>query len=339
MREYFGKDVEEIDVVRNQLKLDMCNEIEKRLLRTIRRGDFLLVKAETLQCLELEFLDLVYEATKQSQIGNDTLEKINTLRRILVLFREKGDALFDEVDILLNVLQEVNFPVGIDEHIEPSRIDLIREIYSAMVSEKIPINAENAVDLKEIIGLESNKQTLLSKEDLHGVVAQAVANHLATKYEPLNLKNHPRLHGSFYRYISGKMDLICQQYHVKGAQQEEFDALTDEQKADIDFLNFLRDSRESSDKAVREGAHLAALTKHMFQSVFLTTFQKKGNQHYGNGGTEIGRKTSFLSCGYSIREFVWLSLGSDCLSLSNRSTGRYQRKTAQGYCSALQGPG
>lgn len=297
---HFGQDMETIDIQREHLTPDMCLKIEKRLEETIKRGDFLAMKAETLQSLELEFLDLIFKACEVSRISSEAIEHINCLRRILLIFRNQGDALIDEVELVLNVLQEVNFPLGGEKKLALERITLVREIFSILTSERIAVNADGTeyIDLRSKIGLLENKQTLVSKKDFQGFVSKAVAYNLAQKLEVLKLQNKPKFHDSFYRYISGKMNTTCQKMLDKPADpnyatwQKE---LSSQDRIDFEFLKYVKKLRFKPSKNNQEAAHQIALVKHMMLNVLPTTFEKLGKRHYGRGGPQAGGIRPYLA--------------------------------------------
>jgi hypothetical protein len=301
MRDHFGQDVEEIDVRREQITLEMCQEIEKRFAQTMERGDCLLVKAETLQCLQLAFLDLVNKACEAATISDEMLDHINSLRRILLTLREKGDALIDEVDLVLNVLQEVNFPVGEEEHIHGGRIALIRDLFALFMNPTAPISATATVDLRDLMGLQENRQSFLSRSDLQGDIAKAVAWHFAHQHPALKLKGRPDLHPSFYRYISGQMSVKCQKMldRPDDAKYPKWKASLDENgRKDLEFLRYVRVLRKSAHPETaqedHEAAHQIALLKQMMQSILPVTLEKICKRHYGRGG-EPGEVRPYLS--------------------------------------------
>lgn len=316
-REYFSQDIEEIDVRREQLTPNMCKEIEHRLKTTIDKGDCLLVKAETLQCIELEFLDLVYKACEASTISIDILEQINALRRILLIFRTQGDALMDEVDLLLNILQEINFPMGNAKHIAPERIALVRELFSLFINENVQISKDRYVNLREKIGLIKNHQTLLSKDDLYGEVAQAIAWNLDSHFDALLLKNRPDFHPSFYRYISGKMNFICQKMldlPLDPDYPKWEKSLSETDQIDFAFLKYVRQmSEKTSSKDEIEAAHQIALVKHLTLDVFPVSFEKESRRNIGRDESKTGPVKPFLAVdvrsdnffGYHLEELVY----------------------------------
>lgn len=296
LRDCFGIDMEEIDVTREQLAKSstMCDEILARLQNAIKAGNFLLIKSETLQTISLEFIDFIYQAAKDPEPNPELINKINTLKDILLLFRERGDALFDEVDLLLNVLQEMNFPVGDMEHVAPERIEVIRQLFLLFMGEKVSIDQATTVNLAKLIGLRSNRQNLLSKEEIKATVAKAVAYNLSRTMESLKLQGRLDFCDSFERYINGTMTVDCQRL-LDHPNDKGIDALNPTDRHDYEFLNYVKTLRNSSDPNEQEAAHHIALIKHMMLSVLPITFEKTGKRNYGRGGLQPGEVRPYLA--------------------------------------------
>jgi hypothetical protein len=297
---YFEIELEEIDVHREQLDLKMCQEIEERLTKLIARGNVLLMAPEALQAIELEFLNLAFEACMASRVSHDHMARLNSLRSILFMFRKDCDALIDEVDTIMNVLQEVNFPVGDEEHVLPDRIFLIREIFSIFVQENVSLDDGRRVNLRRLTGFQDNRQTLLKKSDLDGVLAQALARYLIHSVDALKLKDFPEFHQSFYRYISETMNITCQKMLDKPSDPlyDTWDAsLSEDDRVDFRFLQYLKKLRYSGSREEEEAAHQIALVKLMLQEVFTATFKKVGKRNYGRGGEQPGGIRPYYAAG------------------------------------------
>ncbi|HEY4832776.1 MAG TPA: DUF3638 domain-containing protein, partial [Waddliaceae bacterium] len=294
LKEYFDQEMEEIDIPADKI-LEMSREIEQRLEKTRERGDFLIVKSDTLLCLQLKFLTLVFETDAYTP---KIMEQINTLRRILVMLRQSGEGVIDEVDLVLAILHEMNFSFGEKQHINPERIDLIRELFELFVSNNARLDENREVDLEQLIGLKRNQQTLLRDTDLKGFVSEAVAWKFARESSILKINHCSDFLLSFYRYISGNMNTTCQLMldHPKADEFPTWENSLDEQdKRDFKFLSYVRGMHDSDDKEKQEAAHQIALIKHMMLTVLTTTFQKMGNRNYGRGDQTPGEVRPYLA--------------------------------------------
>ncbi len=285
-KEYFDQDMEEIDIPGDQIYAKGA-EIERRMRNAMEAGDFLLAKSETLLCIHLKFITACFE-------GNPIrLGEINALRHVLLLLRQSGEALIDEVDLVLNILQEMNVPMGEEQHVDPSRIEINRELFSLLISEDAATSPDTTANLRELIGLESNRQTLLKESDFKEIVAQAVAWKFVKKYPTIQ-----DYFVSFYRYISGKMNTTCQKMLDMPGSPEYLTwekSLNAQDTQDLAFLTELRSMRNSKDKDKEEAVHQIAVIKLMLRTVLPTTFQKMGNRHYGRGVDKPGEVRPFLA--------------------------------------------
>ncbi len=286
MKEVYNREIEEIDFPNDKI-LDMAEEIEKRALTTMNKGGVLVAKAEMILSIILKFRTLLLDRPNRAHF----LPKINQLGRILYLFRRQTKALIDEVDLVLNILQESNTPIGEKRYAKVERIHLLCKLFLLFESEKARFGPkeEEVVDLKKLIGLQENRQSLLSDVDFKDVVAKAVAWKFAKESALLKLNHQEDFHLSFYRYISGKIKAVCQKLldhspdHANYSRWE--GKLTEQDKKDLEFLRYVRTLRYSPDKDPEkiETAHQIALIKHMMMTIFPSTFKKKGNQDYGRG--------------------------------------------------------
>lgn len=303
LRDCFGIDMEEIEVTRELLSSSptMCDEILTRLKDSVNAGDFLLIKSETLQAIGLQFLDFLQQAATDAICGEGLIHKINTLKKVLILLRTQGDALLDEIDLLLNVLEEVNFPIGKPEFIAPERIELIRELFLLFMNEKASVgkkeetlDEEEFVNLKELIGLKENRQNLVPTDQWKNTIAKAVAFNLSKNVAALKLRGRPDFISSFERYINGTMNLQCQEL-LDNPDSKDIRLVNAVDQQDYQFLVYVRQLRESGDPSEEEAAHQIALIKHMLQKVLKGTFGKKGKRNYGRGGSKPGEVRPYLA--------------------------------------------
>jgi len=286
----FGMDMEEIEVTREQLAKSpsMCKEVLTRLQKVQEEGNFLLIKSETLQAIGLEFIDFIYQASKMGANDQELpslMEKINTLKDILLIFRKRGDALLDEVDLLLHVLLEVNFPVGDPEYIDPARIEVIRELFLLFTQKEVKISETEIVNLHDLLSLRSNRQNLVSEKEWKEKVIKAVAYTLPQTMESLKLQEQPQFCESFERYMNGTMNSDCQKF-LDADDIQSVNQLGKKDRQDYEFLKYVKELRYSRDPTDEEAAHHIALVKHMMQTVLPCTFEKTGKRNYGRGAPD-----------------------------------------------------
>ncbi len=287
--ENFGQEVTPIDLERKKFTSENLKWIEKELKKSIRKGKMVLMKPEMIQSLCLEFIFLLDQhADSESNKNKEELAgKIETLRSILNIFRTQTDALGDEIDQLLNTLKAVNFPGGEEMRVEQTRIDLVKEIYKIATDENEGLSA--------IIGLKTNKQTLLSENDYKTKVMPAIAQALIY-YDPIAaaLGKNKELNKSCLRYLCNQIEPKLQEIYTEGKSNEE---LTNQEKQDLAFLSFLDKLSLSNDEKDQEAANLIALSRHIINETLPGTLSKNGNRHYGRKSRTNAKVVPYLGVG------------------------------------------
>ncbi len=282
LKKWGGRELEEFSISRRDLTLSTTLEIENCFKQMMLKGSPGIFKVETLKLFLLESVYRVSQASELEEISHERLAGINSLRRIVSTFRNQARAIFDEVHRLFDPQHQMNFPIGEKKFLPEIRVKLVEEIFVPMFLEEAPISATEKINLKQLMGLEKNWQTLVTLKELKGEVAKAVAWHLVHHFEPLELLK-PYL-TSFYRYISGQITAEINEFFCNGVTLEDTYGLNQQDEADLEFLIFLKGVKENG----WESERLIALTKHMFEAVFPIAFQYKGNQNYGRGGKIAG---------------------------------------------------
>ncbi|MBF8263857.1 MAG: hypothetical protein HW387_1522 [Parachlamydiales bacterium] len=260
---YFLQEVLPIDLCRAQLTVDNLTWVEDQISQAREKGRVVLIKSETLQSFQLEYLSLLYEISHSDsgQIQGGALRRVELLKNILLIFKQSGDALCDEVDIILNAMREVNFPLGSATLLNPSYVDLMSAIFALHVSDTLMVDRERSV--ASIVRLRRNEQTFMSASQYREEVLPLIAKELFRTYRELMLPNGHE--AGFIRFVLGRM---------KPAE------LTAADKA---FLEFVRQLSQAPDFEKQEGANLIALAKHLFTEILPLTLTKSTNRQYGRG--------------------------------------------------------
>ncbi len=271
----FNQRIQSIDVKREDLTPNRLTAIHQQLDQSIKKGSMLVMKSETVQGLELEFLCLVKKYKTSVQKSQEDTQKIEELRAILLILREQCDALIDEIDLVLSVLLEVNYPLGEASRIRPERIALIKEIYQRLAQEP----------LKGIVRLQENKQAFLTPKQYQEEVVPKLAESLAKEVEALHLPEEHR--ASYLRYVAKKIPIKVQ-HAFDGKLSEE--SLSQDEAQDLAFLKYVHTLRNSLSEQENEAAHLIALSKFLFTTLLPHTLAKSGGRHYGRARQGIPGK-------------------------------------------------
>ena len=334
MQQAFKKEVLGFIFEREDLTVYKLKQFKGELKKAKEQGLPIVMNVTSLQCLELELLSqargikkLLSEIEKISaeiksvetdkhyspdsraaavKTRNEQLkslkasldnsrEKLELLSEVVEVFPNHSDALLDEVDVLLDCLQEVNFPDGEDLPLLPVRNSLLHKIFETLISDDIKVDslAANPLDvppsLGEVVRLKSNEQTLLmtSGDTYIQHVAPTVAKHLSTTFPSIAKFVSNDHQASFIRYVTGRMAPELEVYKetefnasvynadpkLKGYEYENL-------YADWQFLRHL-DTLHNAKNEEGEAANLVALTKHFLLELVPATLSKSGGRDYG----------------------------------------------------------
>lgn len=117
-------------VIHIDRKSDFSAEAMKSLYEDLKRiktkRGCLVMTSKTVGCLLLQFeAELKVYATR----GGKVPENLEWMRKCLRLLRDKGDAIFDEADVLLGSRRELNFSVGSPEAIPEERLECVSTLF------------------------------------------------------------------------------------------------------------------------------------------------------------------------------------------------------------------
>ncbi|MCB1118991.1 MAG: DUF3638 domain-containing protein, partial [Chlamydiia bacterium] len=267
----FNQEIDTIDVERDDLTEHKLKQLKQQLDRARTVGIPLVVKATSLQCIELELLSQgkrlkeetdhavklketlnkaqqEYNSHCASQIdipwGADRrqaeiirarlkttairlnewcvmlekklahcLEQVEKAQGKVVLlsdvakqFPEFSDALIDEVDLVLDCLQEVNFPDGDQIPLKPVRNRLLHDIYALLTNDTIKLeDVPGAPSIAKFVCLQENLQAEMKKEDYLKFVIPVIAKELTTRFK--EIRDHlSGYEDEFVLYVTGKID-------------------------------------------------------------------------------------------------------------------------------------
>lgn len=123
-KKFFGQSPYLLEFDRNEISPTYLKTILDKLQLCIANKDYIVTTPETLQRIELVWLELL-EKNKSDSFG----ESISLLSDILNLIRERGEGLVDEVDLLLDPTKEHNFSFGEEISIDDEYIDCMINFY------------------------------------------------------------------------------------------------------------------------------------------------------------------------------------------------------------------
>jgi hypothetical protein len=212
----------------------------------------------------------------------NSLNRLKLLHQVTIEFTNVGDALLDEMDILLDCLQEVNFPDGENSSINPMWNTLLFYLYKYLLSE----------ELSGIVRLQSNEQNLMTTQQYSKFVIAYLANKVALSFEPISA-HLGEFKEPFIRYVSGTIPRSLQKFVDKGAIQVSMEGLRtfdpnvpkdyqDSQlQQDYKFLLLLRNHYNSGVEEQKDLVNLISQSRHFILELLSATLNKCGRRNYG----------------------------------------------------------
>lgn len=218
---------------------------------------------------QIIYLKLIIEALNvRNGVSEEKKKGILKLQKILNIFYEKGVSIFDEGDINLSILLDVNIPIGKQKMIRPERSDLVKKIFNLLAQP----------ELEHLLNFKKNKKIELSLHEYEDEVLSFVADKIFD-YSPLKLKHVPQHKEAFKRYVCGLMDSEDQNF--ADDLTTDLLKLSQERQENILFIRELKKFSEDSDRYKKEAANLIAITRRMFDEILRTSLYRSNNRNYG----------------------------------------------------------
>ncbi|MEM1282020.1 MAG: DEAD/DEAH box helicase family protein, partial [Chlamydiota bacterium] len=263
--------------------------------------------------------DLIQSLTSQMEIlktfVTDAKNKVKKakiqlelLRQVVSVLPESADALIDEVDLILDSLQEVNFPAGERSSVKIERNNLLLQIYKTLVSDELKVHSiEGNPSVNDLVGLRNNEQSKLDKNKYLNHVIPVIANHLFDNFDTIS-EEIPLFKDSFIRFVTNKMPLFLEEFVSGGMEmsektldervpdwREKVPCTFSEIQNDLQFLKFIEQLYNTGDDEQKEAVNLIALTRHFLTELTPATLTKSGRRDYGIKPGSSGRIIPFLA--------------------------------------------
>jgi hypothetical protein len=165
--------------------------------------NYVITTPESIQSAKLKYKEILKRIDSGSLTISEAEPKLKILSDILHLFKTRGWAVFDEIDTLLDVRREVNFPIGAIKGMQKDEIQLIEDIYSLLLGsdevKHLRGNKPEAFSIKDYFENVAPKiaSALIKKWDLHGIQPEELPSYLVGKLkgqELAGLKEHLKRH-------------------------------------------------------------------------------------------------------------------------------------------------
>lgn len=306
----FGKELLSIDLEREEFTLFRLQDTLKVIEQAEQNQQPIIVNATTLQGFELELLSIsrqLKEILKKREVAfqkvppddneineaNELLKtlqpKASVLNKILRITESKADSLIDEVDLILDSLQELNFVDGQKIAINSVRSGLLLSIYKSLLSKKIILKTmPGEPNVNDVIRLGDLQRPHLNPKDYLQHVVPALAQNLVESYKPFMQSIPDTLKKSFIRYASGLIPAgleKCMLNHIELTDayiKENFQGCTSaELKNDLEFLQYLYRLKNSRRQKEKDLADLIAISKHFLTELTPACLEKEGGRDFG----------------------------------------------------------
>lgn len=313
----FNKELLSVDLEREQFSIFRLQDTLAVLNQAENGQQPVIVSAATLQGLELELLSVsrqIKDVLKKREIEikknpnnedekkavqdeiknfNDALlqlrQKAEGLNDILRNTESKADSLIDEVDLILDSLQELNFIDGAKISINTVRSGLLLNIYKSLLNKGLKIKTlpgEPSVD--DVSRLWDLQRPHMDPKDFLLHVVPVLAQHLAESYKPFIQGIPNTLKNTYIRYASGVIPA-----HLEKCMHERIE-LTDEYvkehmpkhniedlKNDLEFLKYLHGLKNSTKTKNKDLGDLIAISKHFLTELTPACLEKEGGRDFG----------------------------------------------------------
>lgn len=247
---YYGKQIIPIRLNREELTLNKLDWIQGKLSDSSIYQEVIISTPTTIQSLQLEWFSLL----DKSRLTQDEGKKFTCLTGILQKLRSQGVFILDEVDQILALSQELNFPIGTKEPISRAYIDCILHAVGLHLHPEI----------EKDLGLLRGSNGAISQEVYKQRILPKLAYLLFETYK--------------------------EQMHLTQEQKEDFIQyiLTEEENSSFCYL--LEQRISSKDEKEKVSGQLVFLVKGLFTEILPTVMRKVENKDFGFAKGDLSRK-------------------------------------------------
>lgn len=255
----------------------------QQLIKAENEKLLILIPSQLLLALRQEFI-------RQFQVFTDLniqdplcLTRIKELSLILHFIKMKGLLLGDEIDLILNILDEINYPEGVPMAISKESLAVIKCVYGILGQH---------TEISSTLNLIEDNQCLVSKKRLLASIFPKLVDAFIHEY-PLVIDLIPSAKDEEYRkcLIDYMLDRIDARL-MKDIDNEEIETFLDQikindlnerdtYKSHWSFLNHLKALKTKGIPAINASLHAISLMKELCAEVLPITLGKGFNHQYG----------------------------------------------------------
>ena len=260
-KDRFNKELVAVDYTREQLnKLSNVKRLYEKVKTGQKDRNGIAMKSTLPQVLLLELRKIAADLRDKKITDDDRateIERLQFLGRTLLLFIEEGVFLTDEVDMVLSIIQVLNFPKGEKQHLPSERIALTSELFQAIFG----------LDLMEF----GPNAPQVEPEDY---LARFIGPLSEASYEKRKI---PEKHKEAYqRYVSGKIEGRLEAYVFEDGKNATIDHLSETEQADVRYLRYLWGKKINPTEA-----GMQALSRFMISTIIPQILTLEPDRHIG----------------------------------------------------------
>lgn len=132
--------------------------LHEKLKEVMVNRQYMITTAESVQCLELKYLELLKTPTSDRK---EWALQVNTLSKILDIFKTRGDVIIDEVDMILDPKRELNFTLGGEFPIPEVYLKTFADMFSLLPKVELQVGGDK-FNLQQV----SNREKIISSESV-----------------------------------------------------------------------------------------------------------------------------------------------------------------------------
>ncbi len=227
----------------NAYSAEYLENLYNRLEACMLQKNYLVTTGNSMRSLALKYNDLL--ETLEKEPGNQKLwAQFEWVERILKLIKFKGDCFIDEVDSALNIQQDLNYPIGAEQSLDPLSIQAAIELYQSLIDLEPKIKS-----IDELIKYYSEKPQSYLEEKLK-------------LFPSLLIEKNPERHKALFEVIK---DMTSEK------RNKIIDYLLNKPDFDAAFIKSLPNDHKN----------ILAIYKHQINTLLPVTLSKRDNEHYG----------------------------------------------------------
>lgn len=255
----------------------------QQLIKAENEKLLILIPSQLLLALRQEFIRQFQLFTDLSTQDPLCLKRIRELSLILHFIKMKGLLLGDEIDLILNILDEINYPEGVPMAISKESLAVIKCVYGILGQH---------TEISSTLNLIEDNQCLVSKKRLLESIFPKLVEAFIHEYPLVSNLIPPNQYGEYHKclidYMLDRIDARLMKEINEGEIEAFLDQINisdpikrDAYKSHWSFLNHLKALKFRGIPSINTSLHAISLMKELCAEVLPITLGKGFNHQYG----------------------------------------------------------